>query len=304
MIQIKRKLLAHFEQVRNNRISSEDKKKFSQFFHQFLDDNFEEFTYKAVLWEGEDPEDVIINIFNIIEEFKLISLSNSIPKFLKNQIEYSQLLSGFSYNIYYQVLCLQKNTFASGVLETDLSLILMLSLTYFPEEADLIGKQFLKVLENHKEKEEENNYYNGRVKEMFGYSDIIWLSSIVSKCYGKEDMSGKISNYCSENANPIYEKAVSNLFSMDEAIVNTWVDEMVDFHIRNSKNDLTLPFNHEEWQYFPIEIISLLELRLRKGFEISFIENSFLKEFLPHLGISVPIELDEFTQKLKTRVTG
>ncbi|MEN7551946.1 hypothetical protein AAG747_28790 [Rapidithrix thailandica] len=286
-----------FEDVLSSYNNNEDQKSIKSFL-EYVNSGKEQFIHKVILFgEEEIKEYDILTIYSFINGYYL---SQAVLNF-QNKKKYEYLLNGYQYSILYQILHLKKDTFASGVLGTDLSLIFMLALTYFPEEADLIGEQLVKFLRYN---EEVKKNHHSEMTGDFGLSSTVYLSSFLAGYYGKKELGGQIQSFCKKDIETCYKNVVDNLFSMDEAIVNTWVDEMVDFHIRNSKNDLTLPFNHEEWQYFPIEIISLLELRLRKGFEISFIENSFLKEFLPHLGISVPIELDEFTQKLKTRVTG
>jgi|GEM_PF-3235934 len=296
---------------RDNLISFFDKisKSYSSSDEQLSLESFKEFVYlgktsfqhSVILWDEEEIVNYdILDIYGLVKGFYL---SKGIKEF-SDKKQYQNLLKGFFYIILNNILNLKKEKINSGILGADLSLMYILSLTYFPQEADLIGKQLIRFIKYHKAKEEEKKHYKGRMKEIFGYSDVVWLSSVISKYYGKELLSKEIREYCNSIINPTYKKAVDNLFSKDQLVVNKWVNELVEFHIQNSKSDLTLPFNHEEWQYYPIEIISLLEVRLKEGLKIDFIENDFIKEFLPHLGIDLPVKLDDFTLKLKNRVMG
>ncbi|WP_282147862.1 hypothetical protein [Algibacter lectus] len=273
--------------------------KYLQSLKEYVNYGVKSFDYEVMIFD----EKKLTHYDNLkILNFTLRNFKSKGIVLFNNDRNYLDLLNGYYVIILYNILNLKNKQLAPAVLSTDLSLIFILALTYFPKESDLVGRQLIRFLNYHKSREEEKKHYKGRMKEMFGYSDVVWLSSIISKYYGKEDLSKEINEYCNKTINPTYKKAIDNLFSKDKSVVNEWVNELVEFHIKNSKSDLTLPFNHEEWQYYPIEIISLLEIRLREGLEIDFIENEFLEHFLPYLGITIPIKLDEFTLNLKNRI--
>ena len=288
----------YFNRLKKSYNSKEDIDSLNS-FKEYIESGKESFRHKVALWDEETMVEYDINtIFKFVKGYYLAA--NTI-KYAKER-NYSYFLNGYYYLVLFQISHLKKDQFAPAVSGADLSLIYILSLTYFPEEADLTGQQLVRFLKHHLKEEEHNNRYEGSMHEMFGYPDVVWLASIVSQHYHKEAIATQIKSYCAEQINPSYHKAIENLLSEDETVVNDWVNELVDFHVKNSKSDLTRPFNHEEWQYFPVEIIALLELRVRKGLEISFIQNEFLHQFIPHLGISIPVTLDEFTLKLKARV--
>lgn len=90
--------------------------------------------------------------------------------------------------------------------------------------------------------------------------------------------------------------------SDDVQVVNNWVTQLAEFHISNSKEDHTFAFNREYWQYFPIEIITLLQLCSQQGLPINFITHPLLKDFLPFIAQELSIPLDETTQQLEKRI--
>lgn len=288
-------LITFFRKIHNS-FSGKENANYILSFEQYLDSGKRKFTHKVVLFgEEKEKEYDELTIFRFVKSFYI---SKSILKF-NDESCYTCLLKGFLIHIYYQIALMKKDKFAPAMLGTDLSLIFMLTLTYFPEENEFIGDQLVRFLKYH---EEEKANSNRSITGDFGLSSTVLLSSFLADYHKNGKISKRIKSFCNKNMEPSYQKAIDNLFSEDQFVVNDWINEMVDFHIKNSTGDLTLPFNHEEWQYYPIEIISLLELRLKRGLEINFIENKFLKKFILHLGIRPPVKLDAFMVKLKDRV--
>lgn len=302
---LKSKCLKHFNKVYQSYSNDEDFISIDS-FQEYVKTGKERFEHKVVLFGEEKIEYFdILTIFSIVKGYYLCDfiLKYKHDKHDKHDKQYNYLLNAYYFSVLYNILNLKNEKFATAVLSTDLSLMFMFSLTYFSEETDLIGQQFINFLEYNQQSEKENNCFKGKMETMFGYSNIIWLSFYVANYYEKKDLSNQINEFIKEiQPEPCYKEAVEKLFSIEENEVNNWVNQLVDFHIKNSKSDLTLPFNHEEWQYYPIEIIALLEIRLIEGFKIDFISNEYLKEFLPYLGNKKNIELDDFTEKLRNRV--
>ncbi|WP_298315318.1 hypothetical protein [uncultured Aquimarina sp.] len=265
-------------------------------FEVYLDKGQENFKHTVILF-GEET----VKEYDIIAIFKMVKayyISKSVLEFERTK-KYSVLLKGYLFYVYYQVMHYNNDKFAPSILGTDLSLLLMFTLTYFPDETDKIGKQLIKFLIFHKEKAK----YSIESTGDFGLSNIVHLSSFLAGHYQKKTLSVQIKSFCSNSIEPCYLKAIENLYSNDEKVVGEWVDDMINFHLRNSKNDLKLPFNNEEWQYFPIEILSMLELRVRKGLKINFIKNKLLDDFIPLLGNESPIELNDDLKKLRSRLS-
>jgi hypothetical protein len=72
----------------------------------------------------------------------------------------------------------------------------------------------------------------------------------------------------------IYEKALDNLYSVDEKVINKIIDELSDFHVKNSDeyvktdkdgNEFSAEFVSCDYFIFPMEILMYLSIRKRLG---------------------------------------
>lgn len=267
---------------------------------EFIDSGKTEFVIEFEEF-GEKFENRI-DVSDVLRDYGMFSAQQAVYEFMDGDIDYDQFLTGYYPHIASQIYARQTNVFSKAILSADLSLILMFSLVYFPSESDGLGEQLLRFMKYHKDLEHENQYYKGKMTEMFGYSDVVWLTSELAKYQGKEALGKEIEKYCHTKIHPAYKNAMTIILSDDQKEINTLIDDLINFHVENSRSDLTLPFNFKEWQFFPIEVIALLELRVANGKALDFIENSFLKEFTPFLGKVTPLNLGEFELKLREKM--
>ncbi|NII84592.1 hypothetical protein [Pedobacter sp. SG908] len=278
--------------------SSQDEEPFiKEFVEDFLHKNARTFQKKMVVWDEEEVVD-----YDLLYVLSSYSYRFKIPEGILNFIEKNNedafvvLLKSYFTDLLLQTCAYKNNQFVNSVLHTDLALSTLLSLGYFPNKTEVLAKHLLNFLESNKAKLE---IYPQNLD--FGFKSTLYLVSVLLKDAGYLDYFEKITHFL-KTPEKSYEFAYKNLYSTDNEAINRWVNELADFHIKNSKDDLTMPFNRERWQYFPIEIIALLQLRSQRGLPIDFITHPLLKDFLPFIAQKLPVPLDETTQKLEKRI--
>lgn len=278
--------------------SSMDEEPFiMDFISDFIDKDVRNFQKKMVVWDDEEIVD-----YDLLYVLTAYSYRFAIPKGIvdfmdeNNTDTFIKLLNSYFTDQLLQTYAYKNNQFISGVLHTDLALSTLFSLSYFPDKTEAIVNHLIKFLESSKSR---LDIYPSNID--FGFKSTLYLVSVLLKDAGYLDYFEKITHFL-KTPEKSYEFAYKNLYSTDKEAINRWVNELADFHIKNSKDDLTMPFNRERWQYFPIEIITLLQLRSQKGLPIDFIKDPLLKDFLPFISQQLPIPLDETTQKLEKRI--
>ncbi|MBS0026933.1 hypothetical protein ACTJJ0_00675 [Chitinophaga sp. 22321] len=212
---------------------------------------------------------------------------------------YSSLLNAQYFKILALLKCLQEKKTAKSIFSTEISTVTILAAVYFPEVLPPLAEYFAFYLE------EETVLMNRTIyANLLGKIDLMPLAVFVAKESAGYDLLPKIKNYISDHIQPVYQQAMEQLYSEDTATVSAWIDGLVTYHITNSKDDWTLPFNHTIWQYYPLEIIALLELRKRKGMDNSFIDNPLLNTWKPLIESGTQIKADDLVLKLYERITG
>jgi hypothetical protein len=278
--------------------SSMDEEPFiMDFINDFIDKDVRNFQKKMVVWDDEEIVD-----YDLLYVLTAYSYRLAVPKAIvdfmdeNNTDTFIKLLNSYFTDQLLQTYAYKINQFIAGVLHTDLALSTLFSLSYFPDKTEAIVNHLINFLESSKSR---LDIYPASLD--FGFKSTLYLVSVLLKDAGYLDYFEKISPFL-KTPEKSYEFAYKNLYSTDFQVVNEWVDGLAEFHIANSKDDLTLPFNRERWQYFPIEIIALLQLRSQEGLPIDFITHPLLKDFLPFIAQELPIPLDEVTQQLEKRI--
>lgn len=290
----KKNLIKHFKFVLDE--SNEQEAFINEFFKEFVRKGTPAFQKVLIVFGEEEKMD--FNSLSVIEKQVYgFSIPESILAFSesKNSKNYQQLVNAWYRESLLQITAGNNNQFLDGILHTDLALSTIFTAAYFPEKAKSVGSHLLNFLKAHKERFE---IYPPDLE--FGYGSTVFLAAYLLDQTGESPLAAGIKSFC-KNPVPAYESAIGDLYSADEKKVNDWVDLLVKFHLDNSKDDLTLPFNHERWQFFPIEIISLLKLRVQKGLSNDFIKNQLVVDFIPFIK-ETAVSVDEETRLLESRV--
>jgi hypothetical protein len=181
-------------------------------------------------------------------------------------------------------------------LDTNLSLIIMLCIAFFPvDEQKIIMLQLSRRLKNRINEADKKN--NQVYKICYGGHSILPLSiNLYNKFSGEEniitDLDGLIDDkkdilnpIIFENFTNLYRRTWLGFLSDDTEFVTSLFKELGDFHLERSKsNQKTFyEFDNTIWQYFPVEIICLLVIRHNCGKEIDFISHPAIDAFMPFI---------------------
>ena len=270
------------------------------FFAEYINTEKKEFEHNAIVF-GEEKT---INV-HILSVLHSITYREKIPfailEFTKtsNQLNFNKLINSYYYDSLLHILALKEKTFVSGLLVSDIALSFIFCSIFFPDDLDLISKQLVNVLNDYLKREKENPKLQ---RGEFGRSSTIYLAAYLASYFKLKEISDILLDFCKKNIQSDYFKAINDINFLKDNFEYTCIEGMLNFHINNSKSDLTLPFNHELWQYFPIEVLSLLILRERNGLKNEKIESSnFIRLFIPYI-YEKNIVLDAETQKVKSRI--
>lgn len=194
-----------------------------------------------------------------------------------DQEAYEQMIAAYGHVLMVQLAGLKQGKTEESLFSTDIALSLMFAIAYFPGDAPDVLRYLLFYLEQRQDLMQAKLYAN-----RLGKPDLLPLAAFLAGEAGL-DKAEAIQPYCSKPVEPAYAAAIDQLYATDEAVVNQWVDGIAAYHIANSQDDWTLPFNNITWQFFPVEIIALLVMRSRKGLNNSFISHPIVKPFLPYI---------------------
>jgi hypothetical protein len=263
----------------------------------FLNNNIRVFELSEIVFGQE--EITKYNILDILDWFVYgIDIPNCIEKFekKKNANNFSNLLEAYFKDVLFLLQCQNTMIFPKGKLHTDISLTTLFAIAYFPKYASKMGNFLVSYLDEKNEKI--LNYSKARE---YGLSSTLYLCGLLLADFGEMSLSTKVLRYC-EKPHTAYAEVSKNLYELDRENVSTCINNLINFHLNNCKQDHTYAFNREYWQYFPIEVLSLLQLRFLKGLDNSFVNNPFIDDFLPFIYQPIPIKLNENTEALEARI--
>ncbi|CAH0175106.1 hypothetical protein SRABI27_01702 [Pedobacter sp. Bi27] len=268
-----------------------------QFMGEFITKGTEMFESEEIVF-GE-KEIVQHHIPDVLSTFIYgLDIPNAIKEFEREKTEkhFKCLLGAYYKDVLLGIFCQKEGLFLAGKLHTDISLSVILCAGFFNDKLNMIAEHLDSYLSANSQK-----IFGYSIQSEYGRSSILYLAAFILGIFGNAEAKEKILKFCTP-PHPAYITATDNLYSDDAQIVNDWVNQLAEFHISNSKEDHTFAFNREYWQYFPVEIIALLQLRSQKGLPIDFITHPLLKDFLPFIAQQLPIPLDETTQQLEKRI--
>lgn len=172
-----------------------------------------------------------------------------------------------------------------------MSLYVRYSLTCLsPQDAKIAFECFLNVIDYEIEMDKKVHYKNTLFPEVFILYDLLTdnnSSALLNKYIGDTPMHS------------VYKNFLQLIDSDDEDSINLAIDEMVDYHLMQCRNDtFQREFYSRIWRFIPVEIWAFLRLRVIRGKTISFVKNKMIKKSLPYL-MQKKYELSQTAQSLK-----
>lgn len=144
------------------------------------------------------------------------------------------------------------------------------------------------------------NYEIGRGKKVLYKNTLFPEVFILYDLLTDNNSSALLNKYIGDTPMPsVYKNFLQLIDSDDEDSINLAVDEMVDYHLMQCRNDtFRREFYSLIWRFMPVEIWAFLRLRIIRGKTISFVKNKMIKKSLPFL-MQEKYELSQTAQSLK-----
>lgn len=159
-----------------------------------------------------------------------------------------------------------------------------------PQDAKIAFECFLNVINYEVEMDKKVHYKNTLFPEVFILYDLLTdnnSSALLNKYIGDTPMHS------------VYKNFLQLIDSDNEDSINLAIDEMVDYHLMQCRNDtFQREFYSRIWRFIPVEIWAFLRLRVIRGKTISFVKNKMIKKSLPFL-MQEKYELSPTAQSLK-----
>ncbi|CAI8876169.1 hypothetical protein [Chryseobacterium sp. IT-36CA2] len=175
----------------------------------------------------------------------------------------------------------------------------LLAYCFYPQALegtlDYLYAEYYELLKNESEriapgKRKYDKYY--------GYADIFQLlQSLISN-----DYNNSFKEMLTVSADKSYEFIINNYLSEDPNVVNEVLEKMAAFHINNKGESYLDTFNHDCWKIFPLEMISILIARRKKGLSNEGISHLLISHFLPFIFEVEALPDDELTKRLESKI--
>ena len=198
----------------------------------------------------------------------------------------NSFIQGYYYDVLFQIYSYIQNKEPNG-LHTDLSLSVLFCLSFFPDDIKEITNILYNFLAKNKEK---FTKFPERID--FGFKSTLYLMVELLKLYGYNDYSEQLIEFLRYPINEYYMNIIKQLHNYNSNEFYCAIEKLCEFHIQNSKSDLTLPFNKERWQYFPIEILSIIIYLRKKGITLKSY-NALIQRFIPLIQDDIIIDKQE-----------
>lgn len=250
---------------------------------KFLHTGERVFLRKEIIF-GEE-ELVKIKLEQSLATIRTFYINNAIIQFSSNPSSesYNSLCRAYFWDILtYMQVCLNLKNSPALYLESDICLLYIFVLTYWPQYVDTIEPFIIKGLETVYDKR-----FNGirTDKGDYGKNTLFPLALFLSEKYNRPQSIKDSLLLFRMPSTESYSFVLDNIFTTNENVLNECIVKLSTYHINNSKtSDLTYPFHKEQWIYFPIEIISLIRLRNSYNFlDIDITSNTVINQFKPFI---------------------
>jgi len=189
---------------------------------------------------------------------------------------FEKLINAYYYIILVQLQGVREQKLDKSLFAAEIALSLLLAILYFPQDVPLIAQYLRLYRQNNPELSLSIASRNAVDTHLLPLCTFAATQTDASALLAFDRVAGGIAGFP-------FQTAIEQGYSADEKIVSFWIEQMAGFHIAGSKDDWTLPFNNLSWQFFPVEIITLLVLRTRVGLSNRFVDHPLVKAFVPFL---------------------
>ncbi|MHC5310918.1 hypothetical protein ACYSNM_12810 [Myroides sp. LJL116] len=246
----------------------------------FIKNGTKVFQRKELIFDEEELVD--ISLVQVLAHLSVVEISRAMVCFNDTPTDtaFNSLINAYFLDLFTFIASSENfETSPISYLESDMGLLYIFATIFCPELLDEVEPVLLKGLA-YRQKVRDNN-----VRPMpgsYGRDSILYFAYYIAKEDGREQVARQILYYCNKKIVPCYVNAVEGIYSNDKPLVEGWVKQLCDYHIKNSKtSDLTYPFHVNHWIYLPIEILGTLSIRDNKDLDNSFVSHGLINIFLP-----------------------
>ncbi|WP_346986255.1 hypothetical protein [Chryseobacterium sp. POE27] len=283
----------------NSRIKNNDFEFFYNCINEFIENDEEQFsqTFTELGMQFENK----YNISGIIQKVFYLRSESEIVNFNKeNNIEdFQKLLDAYYWLNLAFIKADQENHELKGEFFQDIVLASLLAYCFYPKALEKT-LHYLQTEYNESLKEEKEKIAPEKRKydKYYGYADVFQLLKELLS-YEQNDTFKDMVDVAIENN---YQFVINHYLSEDSNIVNEVLEKLAEFHFNNKGESYLDTFNHDCWKNFPIEMISILISRKRKGLSNEGINHPLISAFLPFIFETISLPNDELTKKLENKI--
>ena len=287
------------ESTLNSRIKSNDFNYFYNCINRFLEENeeifSETFTEFGIQFENEyQIAEVIQKIFYVKSELGIIEFNKQ-----SNIENFTKLVNAYYWLNLAFIKGYKTNREVKGEFFQDTVFAALLAYCFYPH-ALAATLNYLTVIYNESFKDEKEMVAPERRKynKYYGYSDVFQLLRVLISMPENVAFKAMIDVPIDES----YQFVIYHYLSEDRNLVNTVLERLAKFHVNKSGESYLDTFNHACWKVFPLELISILICRKRKGLSNEGISHPLIKTFIPFIYSTELLPADELTKKLEKKI--
>lgn len=154
----------------------------------------------------------------------------------------------------------------------------LLSYCFYPQSLPYMLTS-LKKYHNEKFINQRNQIRNENIEKYYGYSNIFQLLKFILK----EKYPSVFEDVFSVNISCEYKYIIDNLLSEDINTISDILEKLAILHMKNPGNSYLDVYNHIEWRYLPLEIITVYKFREYNGISNVGIKNKLTKKIIPFI---------------------
>ncbi|WP_374464435.1 hypothetical protein [Chryseobacterium sp.] len=281
-----------------SRIKNNDFEFFYSCVNDFIENDKEEFveSFTELGMQFENK----YSISGILQKIFYVRSESGIVEFNKQADinNFRKLLDAYYWLNIAFIKAYKENQELKGEFFQDTVFASLLAYSFYPQALEhTLDYLYAEYNESFKNESEKVVPEKRKYDKYYGYADVFQLlKSLISKDHNT------FAEMLEVPAHVDYEFAINNYLSEDPEVVNEVLEKMAVFHINNKGESYLDTFNHDCWKVFPLEMISVLIGRRRRGLSNEGISHPLISHFLPFIFEVESLPNDELTKKLESKI--
>ncbi|WP_426478247.1 hypothetical protein ACP3T3_01895 [Chryseobacterium sp. CBSDS_008] len=241
------------------------------------------------------------SISGILQKIFYVRSESSIVEFNKQADinNFRKLLDAYYWLNLAFIKAYKENQELKGEFFQDTVFASLLAYSFYPQALDhTLDYLYVQYNETLKDESEKIIPEKRKYDKYYSYADVFQLlKSLISSNHNTS-----FEKMLEVSVHADYEFAIKNYLSEDPEVVNEVLEKMAAFHINNKGESYLDTFNHDCWKIFPLEMISILIDRRRRGLSNEGINHPLISHFLPFIFEVGSLPNDEFTKRLESKI--